>query len=113
MNYFQKALQDSCKITYLIDYTVMPDIFLKITFNIVGTFCLEIDNMGLHNATQLACSNMKAIKKIYGKKFLFTMPELSFTPNENLFSLKVGLMEKSRYKEICWKKLCKERQSND
>lgn len=56
---------------------------------------------GIEHALCLANLLLRALNKIYGKKYMFLMPQFCIRPkDEPFYSLKVGFLSKERYKKI-------------
>lgn len=96
-NYFQTYLNQALKLNNLLPINIFPERILYLTLEGFGTTTFTVQDATLHNIMSICVHHIKLIKKLYGKKNLFTDPEFRFTP-EGKFTLKIGIMSKEEYK---------------
>lgn len=67
-------------------------------------FMQNVEDMSLNQAVSILGKSLKEIYRIYGKKYLFAQPSLSYLPDRKCLILKVGMFEKDLWKELNKKK---------
>jgi len=70
-------------------------------FNIQGLDTpYKYDDPGFHNGLSLMGAILTHVRKLYGKTHLFDQPILTWKPEPMVFELKIGILEKKRFKAI-------------
>jgi hypothetical protein len=98
-SYINNFLNDCFKIKKYLPIEMCPEKTLIFTFEGFGSMVIVVQDETLNNVLRICGEHLKFIKKIYGKKNLFSDPIFMFTP-EGKFILKVGMMSKEFYKMI-------------
>ncbi len=97
-NYFNNVLKVRSKLRYFLPFDVTPERYLTITIQGIREVVFVHDDQELNQSITLIGMQMHNLKKIYGKEYLFTEPQLCIRPNPLIFELKVGIL---RRKEFC------------
>jgi len=70
-------------------------------FNIQGLDTpYKYDDTGFHNGLSLMGAILTQVRKLYAKTHLFDQPILIWKPEPMVFELKIGILEKERFKAI-------------
>jgi len=100
MNFFQNVLN-----SVFVDYE-FPDMrmpFSKyLTFSIEGfdEFTMVVDDENLNCAVELMRFQLEKLYDLYNEKYIFFEPQLIIQPSPLVIKMKIGMLDKERYKEI-------------
>jgi len=104
-NFLQESLISGISKNVIYDCSCQGEMYLTIKIEgLPSPNLMYVNNEemnGIEHALCLANSQLRALNKIYGKKYVFLMPQFCIRPkDEPYYSLKVGLLSKERWKKI-------------
>lgn len=112
-NYMKEFMRHHLKMKTFLPYELCAERFFTITLEGLGELVFVYDNSPMNEGLQLLANQLKTLRKIYGKKYIFSEPQLIIRPaNERrhppvIMEMKVGMMEKEHYKQYLKRKKTK------